>query len=45
MQIRTLTTFECTQLLSANRVGRLACARDGQPYVVPIHYAYASDYL
>jgi nitroimidazol reductase NimA-like FMN-containing flavoprotein (pyridoxamine 5'-phosphate oxidase superfamily) len=45
MQIRTLTTFECTKLLTANRVGHLACASNGQPYVVPIHYAYASDHL
>ncbi|TPL43248.1 pyridoxamine 5'-phosphate oxidase family protein [Mesorhizobium sp. B2-4-6] len=45
MQIRTLSTLECTKLLMANRVGRLACARDGQPYVVPLYYAYADNRL
>ena len=45
MQIRTLTALECTKLLTANRVGRLACAKDGQPYIVPIHYAHADNHL
>lgn len=33
------------ELLTANRVGRLACAKDGQPYVVPIHCAHADSHL
>jgi nitroimidazol reductase NimA-like FMN-containing flavoprotein (pyridoxamine 5'-phosphate oxidase superfamily) len=45
MIIRTLSTPECTALLKANRLARLACARDGRPYVVPIHYAYADNHL
>jgi len=45
MIIRTLSIPECTALLTANRVARLACARDGRPYVVPIHYAYADHHL
>jgi len=45
MQIRTLSTLECTKTLTANRVGRLACARDGQPYVVPFYYAHADNHL
>lgn len=45
MLIRTLSTLECTQLLTANRLAHLACSRDGQPYVVPIHYAYADSHL
>ena len=45
MQIRTLSALECTKLLTANRVGRLACAKDGQPYVVPLHYAHADNHL
>lgn len=38
MLVRTLSTLECTKLLTANRVGHLACAKDGQPYVVPFYY-------
>ncbi len=45
MHIRTLSTLECTELLTANRVGHLACAKDGQPYVVPFYYAHADNHL
>lgn len=45
MRIFTLTTRECTDLLAESRLGRLACARDGQPYVVPIHFAHADNNL
>ena len=45
MLIRTLSVLECTKILTANRVARLACAKDGQPYVVPVHYAYAGNHL
>src|SRR5207344_260185 len=45
MIVRTLSTPECTALLTANRLARLACAKDGRPYIVPIHYAYANNHL
>jgi hypothetical protein len=45
MRIRTLSTLECTKLLMAHRVGRLACANDGQPYIVPFYYVYADNRL
>jgi hypothetical protein len=45
MIVRTLSTPECTALLTANRLARLACAKEGRPYVVPIHYAYAYSHL
>lgn len=45
MIIRTLSTPECTALLKANRLGRLACAKDRRPYIVPIHYAYSDNHL
>lgn len=45
MQIRTLSTLECAKILAANRVGSLACARDGQPYIVPLYYAHADNRL
>jgi len=45
MWIRNLSTLECTKLLSSHRVGRLACSMEGQPYVVPIYYAYQGNHL
>ncbi|RUV86060.1 MAG: pyridoxamine 5'-phosphate oxidase family protein [Mesorhizobium sp.] len=45
MYIRTLSALECTKILTANRVGHLACARDGQPYIVCFNYAHADNHL
>ena len=45
MIVRTLSTADCTALLAANRLARLACTKDGRPYIVPIYYAYADSHL
>jgi uncharacterized protein len=45
MWIRNLSTLECTKLLEVNRLARLACTREGRPYVVPIYYAYKDSNL
>ncbi len=45
MNVRILSNLECTRLLAANRVGHLACAKDGQPYVVCFNYAHADNHL
>ncbi len=45
MQIRTLSALECTSLLTTTRLARIACTKDGRPYVVPIHFAYADNHL
>ena len=45
MHIRALSKLECTDLLSAARLARLACTRNGRPYVVSIHFAFANDCL
>lgn len=45
MRILTLPTSECTRLLASHHLARLACAKEGQPYVVPIYYAYADNSL
>ena len=45
MHIRILSRRECVQLLVASRLGHLACSRDGQPYVVPIYFAYGDSHL
>jgi uncharacterized protein len=43
--IQPMSTLECTKLLAASRLGYLGCTKGGQPYVVPIHYAYADHHL
>jgi uncharacterized protein len=40
MLIHDLDFDECVQLLQRNAVGHLGCAKDGEPYVVPIHYSF-----
>jgi len=45
MRVRTMSTLECTSLLTENRLGRLACAKDNQPYVVPIYFVYSANHL
>ena len=45
MFIHEMTEFECRQALERAAIGRLACARDNQPYVVPIYFALHGDYL
>lgn len=45
MHIRSLSTLECTKLLSAGRFAHLACEKDGKPYVVPVYFAYADTHL
>lgn len=44
MIISRLTKGDCIEVIKANRLAHLACAREGQPYVVPIYYAYAEPY-
>ncbi len=45
MFIHTMTKSECQHALKNAKVGRLACARDNQPYVVPIYFAYDERHL
>ncbi|SDA38493.1 pyridoxamine 5'-phosphate oxidase family protein [Mesorhizobium qingshengii] len=45
MLIRTLGMNECTKVLAGHHLARLACAKDGRPYLVPIYYAYADEAL
>lgn len=45
MHVRSLSTLECTKLLSASRFAHLACAKEGKPYVVPLYFAYADIHL
>lgn len=45
MFIHEMSDTECRLALQSASVGRLACARDNQPYVVPIHFAFDGDYI
>jgi nitroimidazol reductase NimA-like FMN-containing flavoprotein (pyridoxamine 5'-phosphate oxidase superfamily) len=40
MLIAEIAAKECQEILARNGFGRLGCARDNQPYVVPIYFAY-----
>ena len=45
MIITNLDRAACMALLEANRGGRLACAKDGQPYIVPVTFTKDGGYL
>jgi len=40
MFIHEMTFYECRTALEKASVGRLACEHDGQPYAVPINFAF-----
>ena len=43
MLIHELTSKESAEFLQRTNLGRLACSKDGQPYVVPIHFSFDLD--
>jgi nitroimidazol reductase NimA-like FMN-containing flavoprotein (pyridoxamine 5'-phosphate oxidase superfamily) len=45
MNVTDMTRQESIDILSASRLGRLACARENQPYVVPFHYVFSDNHL
>jgi uncharacterized protein len=45
MAIKEMTQEECRASLTSASLGRLGCSLDNQPYVVPIYFAYESDYV
>jgi len=45
MLIRELTEEECRRVLERLNFGRLGCALDNQPYVVPIYFSYDGRHL
>lgn len=45
MLIQEMTERECLEAIDWARFGRLACARDNQPYVPPFYFAYREKYL
>ena len=45
MLILELSDKECVEALTRLRLGRLACSRADQPYIVPIYFAYHDRHL
>jgi uncharacterized protein len=45
MLIHEMTQEECIAELEEASFGRLACARGGQPYIVPIYFSYDRKHL
>lgn len=45
MFIHEMTVDECSSALKKARLGRLACAQDNQPYIVPINFAFDGIYI
>jgi len=45
MTIDEMTEKECLEILQRASVGRLGCAMDNQPYVVPIYLAYEPGFI
>jgi len=45
MVINETSDNECRTVLARTSIGRLGCSLDNQPYVVPVHFAYETDYI
>lgn len=45
MLIGEMSVAECHRMLKKMSFGRLACARDHQPYVIPIYFALDESYI
>jgi nitroimidazol reductase NimA-like FMN-containing flavoprotein (pyridoxamine 5'-phosphate oxidase superfamily) len=45
LKIEEMAKGECVALLLRLSYGHLACARDNNPYVVPMNYAYDSQFI
>ena len=45
MFIHEMTVDECSGALKRACLGRLACAQDNQPYIVPINFAFDGTYI
>jgi nitroimidazol reductase NimA-like FMN-containing flavoprotein (pyridoxamine 5'-phosphate oxidase superfamily) len=45
MFIHEMSADECSTALKETHLGRLACAQDNQPYIVPINFAFDGTYI
>src|SRR4029453_18524299 len=40
MLVHELSAVDCVEVLKRTDLGRLGCAHDNQPYIVPIHFSF-----
>jgi uncharacterized protein len=40
MTVRELSIEQCRDMLARSSIGRLGCARDDQPYIVPVSFTF-----
>lgn len=45
MVVEEMNDEECRSILARNSIGRLGCARNDQPYVLPAYFAYDAGYI
>ena len=45
MLVREMSRSECEELLARLGFGRLACARDNQPYIAPMYFAFEQGHI
>jgi uncharacterized protein len=45
MLINEISEQQCREILSRASIGRLGCALDNQPYVIPVYLTYDSNYV
>jgi nitroimidazol reductase NimA-like FMN-containing flavoprotein (pyridoxamine 5'-phosphate oxidase superfamily) len=45
MVVHEMTVQECREMLARTNIARLACVRNNQPYVVPIHVDLDQEFL
>jgi hypothetical protein len=45
MQVREMTDRECWSTLAAAHLGRLACALEDQPYIVPVQFVVNDEFV
>lgn len=45
MIIQDITSEMCIDLLKRTNIGRLACVKDLQPYVVPISFVFSANFI
>ena len=43
MRIIAISQHECSELLKRLYIGRLGCALDNQPHIVPVYFSYEPD--
>ena len=43
MRIIAISQHECSELLKRLYLGRLGCALDNQPHIVPVYFSYEPD--